>query len=169
MIIDKHRAIFKLFVSFFLATLISGCVFVKIDPVKQMKPTGPKVNASLHAEYIQLAEGEAEKSNFLTSSFFASKARLAARGEPVPPEALDAWNIPKKNSETLRVARARLIVALAETRRVTSPGKAARAQAMFDCWVAKTDSATGTAHAALCKAKFADALATLQSGLAAAK
>lgn len=165
--IDKHHVIYRIFASLFLTMLLSGCVFVKIDPVKQMKPTGPEVNASLHSEYIQLAEGEAEKSNFLTSSFFASKARLAARGEPVPPETLDAWNIPQKNSEILRVARARLIVALAETRRVTSPKKAARAQAMFDCWVAKIDNARSNPQAALCKAKFTDALAALQSGLTA--
>ncbi|MBT5111118.1 MAG: hypothetical protein HOM25_20730 [Rhodospirillaceae bacterium] len=159
----------KIFALLPVFTIFSGCLLVDSKSVKEMAPVGPRINAVLHSEYLALAEEQERKGNIFTSSFFASKARLAARGNAVAPETIEAWNIAPSKQNKLQVGRAQLIVAVADAGRIISPNNAARAQAMYDCWVVESDSERQTSSVESCKSKFVKALGALRSGLKAAQ
>lgn len=148
-----------------MIALLPSCVLVDPASVKGMQVEGPSINKELHAQYIDLSEHEARQNNALISSFFASKARLAARGEPVRPELPEDWNIAPGKVEMLQLGRAKLTVALAETRRVKLPREAAHAQAMFDCWLVETEAENRNADTPACQASFSIALRILQMAL----
>ena len=160
---------FELFVFIPVFSIFTGCLLVDAKSVKEMEPVGPPINAALHAEYIALAESEESKGSHFTSSFFASKARLAGRGDPVAPETLESWDIAPGERNKLQIGRAKLIIAIADAGRVISSKNAARAQVMYDCWVVESESKRKTSSVESCKANFVKALDDLHSGLKASR
>ncbi|MBL27576.1 MAG: hypothetical protein CMM50_08525 [Rhodospirillaceae bacterium] len=113
---------------------LSGCV----DPaaVRAMASPDDPFARALHRNYLDIADRQAEDGSAFAASFFAYKAREAAKGEFVLPERLDDWRLGGDAAATLSLARLRLVSALAEKARRTAPEAAARAQVLFDCWVA---------------------------------
>lgn len=71
--------------------------------------------------------------------YFANKGLAAASGETVLPESLDKWPLKPWERHQFSIARAKLITLFDHGARELSPALAGKAQAMFDCWIAKLD------------------------------
>ena len=149
-----------------LLMALTACVTVDVDAVREMEIRGPRINAALHFEYMKLAEAELTKGDQFSASFFAYKARAAARDEPSGPENLTDWDLPTDSLEALVVARARLITALAEVGRSTAPEMAARTQAMFDCWLEAQEENARPSDIETCRTEFRIALVELEAAVA---
>lgn len=148
-----------------MGSFLTGCFRADLNAIERMNPVGPRVNAVLQSQYLVLANSAAARGNHLNTNLYASKARLAARGEAVRPELPGARDIPSDKLDDLNVGRSKLIVALAETQRIKSPQKAARAQTMFDCWVIAEDIKNKITGDPSCRKKFLAALKDLQMAL----
>lgn len=151
--------------SWLLCAALAACATVDVGAVREMKPPPPEINARLHEAYLQLAEARLAGDDRLAASFFADKARAAARGDPAGPERLADWDLPADAADDFVVGRARLVVALAEARRSTAPDIAARAQAMFDCWLEARERNRAPPRAATCRDAFRAALGALEEAV----
>ena len=145
--------------------LAAACVLVDVEAVRRMTPEGPSLNAALHAAYLTRADSELARGDRLAASLFAYKARAAARGEYVPPEALEDWSPEQASRSRLAIARSRLMVALAGTRRFKAPEEAARAQVTFDGWIESERERAPAQGAGDCEAEFRTALVALRRTL----
>lgn len=121
---------------------IGNFVSDDVAAVKAMDCKGSAFDQALKKEYVALAETELAESDHQHADIFIQKAQAACEGSQmgssggqVLPEDLDGWWIPAKEDAELRKARPELVSLLDGNARTRAPEVAARAQAMFDCWV----------------------------------
>ncbi|MHA1113548.1 MAG: OmpA family protein [Alphaproteobacteria bacterium] len=117
---------------------------------------------ALAGEYLAFAVFEADEMyDWIDSRHFARKGRRAAAGAAVAPEVPSDWNLPRALRPVLADGHERLVAALAAGARGRSPDLAARAQAMFDCWLEQQEENWQTDHIATCRNGFETALGAL--------
>ena len=97
--------------------------------------TGSAFNRALKQEYTQLCDEALKESDHPHAGLYCRKGWGAARGGAVLPENPHGWLIPRRARAELSDNYGKLMAALNGNGRVRNPSAAARAQAMFDCWV----------------------------------
>lgn len=113
---------------------------------------------NLHQEYVALAREEAAEEDWDAATYFGNKAVAAAdaanEGATIPdPQAIAELDLPNYSVGELASARTFLMMALEDGRR-TKPQHAARAQAMFDCWMHEQEEDVHPDDIAKCREGF---------------
>ena len=119
-------------------------------------------NDALRKEYVALAQGGARQFDYGDAGAFARKAVLAGNNQTVLPFALNDFDVPASAQAELAQARAELVSTLDGNARTRDPANAARAQAMFDCWLEKSESVYWIIHNLDCRAEFMKAMEALR-------
>lgn len=142
--------------------LLSGCSsFVDTDTVSMMAPKGNAFQNALHQEYVDLALAEKKEDDGDDALYFINKAASAAAGESVGPQPLEERTLPDSAKGDLAKARLQLVNKLWKGATEVTPAAAARAQAMFDCWMQEQEEDNQPAHIAACRDSYEKAYALL--------
>jgi len=138
----------------------------EIDAVRKMEPQGPHFNRGLREGYLDY--GDLVYDGFDVGDYvhFAFKAVDSAKGETVLPDEVESRDIPAGDVEELGAARARLLAALDQTGRRTSPYPAAEAQVAYDCWLERVEEGDPPAMIEECRGRFEQAIAEVERSLA---
>ena len=131
-----------------------------IPAVKAMTDKGSAFQVALHKEYVALAQGERDEADWTDAAFFNGLAFDAATGKAFGPQEINARTLPKDMVTPLTTARNSLVAAL-PAGSTQKPAIAARAQAMFDCWMQEQEENFQPEDIAKCRAEFETALAQL--------
>ena len=141
------------------ATLFLGCVDnVEIDTVANMKIVDNSFKSTLHKEYIELAHLRNKEGDIEQTRYFINKAKTAVTGEYVLPQLLGDQKLPKHAKGQLAEARIALVNKLWNGGAELTPGFAARAQAMFDCWIKEQATGKAPGRIRICRKAFQAAL-----------
>ncbi len=148
------------------ALLLTACAGAyDIDAVKNSKSMGNAFQKGLHKEYSALAVMERDESDWADAEFFNSRAQTASMGKSFGPQNMNEREIPGDKVRALGKSRARLMRALDNGGAKVLPQAAARAQAMFDCWMQEQEENFQPKDIAACKAAFEVALNQVESAL----
>lgn len=159
-----------------LLFLLGSCqsfigAFSAEDNLEAARNTGPPsgaFEAALQQEYIGIAQTELDEYDFQHADLFARKGIAAGNGEAVMPEDPSNWQLLADKADKLNSARQMLLDALNGGGREKAPGDAARAQAMYDCWVQEEET-RNEGHQpddiAFCRDGFWDALGKVQEAI----
>ena len=102
--------------------------------LKGQPPHAVPFNAALQREYGALGEEELAESDHQHADMFIRKGFAAGNGLEVLPEDPRTWWLPHRAIAPLYEWHGKLLEVL-PANRAARPAAAARAQAMFDCWV----------------------------------
>ena len=142
--------------------MLSGCSsFVDTDTVSTMVPTGNAFQNTLYQEYVDLAVAEKKEDDGDDATYFIAKAKSAAMAEGVGPQPLEERALPEAAKVDLAKARLQLVNKLWKGATEVTPAAAARAQAMFDCWMQEQEEAHQPVEIAACRTEFEKAYALL--------
>ncbi len=148
------------------ALLLSACASnYDIDGVKNAPSTGNAFQKGLHKQYSGLAVMERDESDWTDAEFFNSRAKMASMGSTFDPQNVKDRDIPGDKVEELKVARARLMHAMNQGGAVTLPQAAARAQAMFDCWMQEQEENFQADDIAACRHAFTVSLEAIEAAI----
>jgi len=139
-----------------------------IEEAKMAGPPAQAFNAALQQEYIGIAQMEVDEADWMHGDRFARKGTAAGNGEMVLPEDVGDWTLSSEGQQELTSARGQLIAALDGGGREKAPNEAAKAQAMFDCWIQEEDTrheGHQAADIAACRNAFWDNLALVQEAI----
>ncbi len=151
-----------------LAVLVlAGCTGFEYGRTKGMTPSGSAFNQSLSKEYSALSKSEFDQGDYIDSDFFARRAKSSGAGETVRPTEIGARNLPSDKVGELTSARQRLVAVLDKGAATSKPADAARAQAMFDCWMEQQEENFQPDDIAFCRKEFEAAMAKLEEKPAA--
>ncbi len=144
--------------------VLSGCVgMVDTDSVSMMKSKGSAFQTALHKEYTALAVAENAEGDDADAEYFIAKAKKAAMGEDVVPQPMAERNIPASAKGDLAKARLNLSKKLWKGADKSTPAAAAKAQAMYDCWLQEQEENNQPKDIAACRSGFEKAYAMLKS------
>jgi len=105
-----------------------------VEAVNAAPASGSAFAQALKGEYAALAQEALAESDHLHADRYARKGLMAAGGNEVAPEDPRSWFLPSRSRQELYDAHGELLAALPEGK-TRNPAAAARAQAMYDCWV----------------------------------
>jgi len=144
--------------------VLSGCsTYVDTDSTSMMSSKGSSFQQALHREYVSLAKMEKMEDDGEDAQYFIDKAKSAAMGEDVGPQPLAERMIPDSATGDISMARKNLIDKLWKGGADETPHAAAKAQAMFDCWMQEQEENNQPDHIAACKAGFDKAYAMIRT------
>ena len=146
--------------------LIAGCTTFSLKELQRTSFGGSAFHQALGKGYLIFAESEAEQYDWTDSEYFASKGLKVANGQPVPPEAVEHWDVPEAVVPELLTARKKLHSVLTEKAVNAHPKLAAKAQLFFDCWLEQQEEAWQPEHISGCKQGFYSAIDALEKALA---
>ena len=144
------------------AGLLSACSGTLIQAERAAPATDPFA-AALQTGYATLAREELAESDFGDAETFAARALAAASGKPPTPENFDTRKIPAEKLPALAEARTKLLAALDNGARISTPGQAANAQLAFDCWMQEQEENFQPSDIAACHDRFTAALRVIES------
>jgi OOP family OmpA-OmpF porin len=148
---------------------LAGCARpagLEINTARGLQPTGPAFTQALYSEYMAVAEFEqTEMQDWDSADRYSRKAKSAAADELVLPEKVSGYDLPPETVGDIAAARERLMRAFDRGGRDTSPGSAARAQVMLDCWLEQQEENIQPPHIARCKQGFEAAIAQVEQSL----
>lgn len=151
------------------AVIVSGCgtldtngVGSMIESVSGMQTTRDAFKAALHKEYVGLAVAEYKESDVADAEYFIKKAKDAGLGLDVAPQPMAERDIPAIAKKDMAAARAELVSKLWNGADELTPGPAARAQAMFDCWMQEQEENNQPDDIRACRQAFTAALADMK-------
>jgi OOP family OmpA-OmpF porin len=156
------------------AIVLTGCGAMLADrPMNQPAAgvtSGNAFDAALAAEYRGLSRVEKQQGDHRDADTYALRSDAAAQGNPTAPEdpSLREPLMPAKYKPELTTERQRLISALDRSGRTKAPADAARAQAMYDCWVEQASEDLQPDHIAACRDAYLAAIANVEAALVAA-
>lgn len=147
--------------------VLAGCAMGDLQRAREAEPSGDAFSQALHGEYLAVAEKENAETDFDDASFFARRAEAAAEGQFLLPDRVVSRDLPdtQANDDTID-ARDRLVLALNDNARTQVPGTAARAQAMFDCWLEELEDDSEPEDIAACREAFFAALEDAEAAVA---
>jgi OOP family OmpA-OmpF porin len=144
--------------------VLSGCsTYVDTDSVANMSSKGNAFQQGLHKQYISLANMEKTEDDGEDAQYFVDKAKAAAMGEDVGPQPLAERMLPDSAKSDISAARKNLVSKLWQGGADETPHAAAKAQAMFDCWMQEQEENNQPDHIAACKAGFDKAYALIKT------
>jgi len=126
-----------------------------------MASKGTPFQKALHKEYAELAFLEDDEGDSEDAIYFNNKAMMSAAGNKVDPQKIKERKLPGDSKWGLDAARRALIAELLSGGKEKMPAKAARAQAMFDCWMQKKEENDQPKDIAHCRSAFDQALKDL--------
>ncbi len=148
-----------------LAVLVSSCSYVNIDDVRGLEPQGSDFAKAQFAEYVTLADEEVAEYDWDNASKYAAKAQVAAGGEEVGPWDPANFGLPADMMPDFESSRARLIEVLDGGGRAAAPAEAAKAQAMYDCWIEEQEEGHQQEDINRCRGAFELALANVMKAM----
>lgn len=141
------------------AVLASGCASsIDTASVAGMQTARDAFKSALHKEYVALAMAEQKEDDADDTKYFIDKAKDAGLGLDVLPQQLDERELPAVSKGQLAKARTALINKLWNGGGELTPGPAARAQAMFDCWMQEQEENDQPDDIRACRQAFQAAL-----------
>lgn len=142
--------------------LLAGCATGgdQYEKAMKMQPTGNDFTKALYAEYLALSKGDLADGDTRNSDANALKAAMAAQGAEVQPDEIASRTVPANEVAELTQARGRLMAALG-TGRQRAPAQAAKAQALFDCWLEQAEKRSRPTDLQRCKDGFAQTVAAI--------
>ncbi|MBE0530804.1 MAG: OmpA family protein [Rhodospirillales bacterium] len=146
-----------------VAVALSACGGLELGKAKSVGPKGSPFDQHLYAEYITLSQMEYDEADYRDSDTFALRAVAAGSGKSPDPEAIAARSLPADKVGELTSARGRLVAVLGAGAADRLPQPAARAQAMFDCWMQEQEENFQPNDIAACRAGFEEAMARLET------
>ncbi len=144
---------------------LAGCG-AQLQSAERLEPSGTEFSKGLYGGYVDLARLEYAESDFRDADAFARRAKLAAAGSLVEPEAVDARRLPADRVDVLSGSRDRLVAALAQGAAEKLPTETAQAQVAFDCWMQEQEENIQPDDIAACQSNFITAIALVEDGLA---
>ena len=119
-----------------VAAIVSlGACGTKLQDAQSTPAGGGAFKEALHKYYTERSSAEFAEGDYRDSDYFASKAIASAGDGEVLPQEVGERNIPSDKVDVMTSSRERLMAALGGGGRLKAPDDAARAQAMFDCWL----------------------------------
>jgi outer membrane protein OmpA-like peptidoglycan-associated protein len=146
-----------------VAVALSACGGLELGKAKSVSPQGSPFNQHLYAEYISLSQMEYDEADYWDADTFALRAVASGSGKSPAPEAIAARGLPADKVGELTSARGRLVAVLGTGAADRLPQPAARAQAMFDCWMQEQEENFQPEDIAACRAGFEEAMAKLET------
>ncbi len=146
------------------ALMLSACG-MEYNRALDATPSGSAFDNHLYKEYIDLAGEETGESDHGNADVFATRAIAAAAGNPGEPEELANRTLPEGTEGDLQVARATLVGAFAKSATEKIQDQAARAQAMYECWMEEQEENIEPDDIAACRAAFEEALVQIADAL----
>jgi len=140
------------------AVFVTGCANVETASVAGMQTTRDAFKSALHKEYVALAVAENKEGDSEDAEYFINKAKDAGLGLDVLPQLLDDRDLPKSAKGAMAKARTQLVNKLWNGGGELTPKHAARAQAMFDCWMQEQEENNQPDHIRACRQAFQAAL-----------
>ena len=145
------------------ALLLSACAAgVDTKTVGMMESPADPFLAALHKEYTALAIAENAEDDGADAVFFIGKAGEAAAGNLVGPQMVGERGVPADSVEELSAARKSLVRALNGGADKITPVEAARAQAMFDCWIQEQEENSQPKDIEACRIEYKKAYVLLK-------
>ena len=146
------------------ALMLSACG-MEYNRALDTTPSGSAFDNHLYKEYIDLAGEETGENDYGNADVFATRAIAAAAGNSGEPEELANRTLPEGTEGDLQVARATLVGAFAKSAKEKIPDQAARAQAMYECWMEEQEENIEPDDIAACRAAFEEALVQIADAL----
>ena len=136
-----------------------GCVNnAEIDTASNLKIVNDSFKSALHKEYIELAHLRNKEGDVEQTRYFINKAKTVATSENVLPQFLGDQKLPEHVKSQLVGARLTLVNKLWNGGSKLTPRVAARAQAMFDCWISEQGTGKAPNRIRICRKGFQAAL-----------
>lgn len=147
---------------------VAGCAGLQYGKAEKMTPQGSAFATSLSADYLALSKAEYSEGDYRDSDTFAVRSMAAGNNNPPAPEETSARDLPSDKVGELSAARNRLVTALDASARTKIPDEAARAQAMYECWMQEQEEnwPFQQDHIAACRDGFKDAMARIEAAMA---
>ena len=149
--------------------LVAACSSIDLDATKKMPLSGDNFQKALFKEYVELARSEDDQADSRSAVYYNTRAQMAAAGKDTGPQDMKDRKIPSSATADLAAARKKLTDALAAGAGKKVPEKAARAQAMFDCWMEQQEENDQPKDIAACRSAFEEAMKGLGGAKAAEK
>ncbi len=151
-----------------LAVALAGCGGRPMNQPPPSVTTGEAFATALSREYQGLSEVEKASGDHRDADTYALRAAAAAAGSPTAPDApgLREPIFPDEHLPELNSERQRLVSALDRNGRTRAPADAARAQAMYDCWLEQSQENLQPDHIAACRDAYMAAIARVEAALA---
>lgn len=147
-----------------LLPLLAACASgPDIAATKAMANKGSAFHMALQNEYVALAQTEADEWDFEDAVYFNNKAIAAAKGEDVQPQPLKERNVKGAAADELEAAYIGLRGELLSGAKDWAPLEAAKAQAMFDCWLQEQEEGDQKKDIDICKGAFDAAMSKIQT------
>lgn len=146
-----------------VASILGACAApaskdLNVSEVSALPSQGNSFQKALHRDYAALAQTEIVESHFEATTYYNTKARLAAANGNVRPTSMDERVIPAARVNELTKGHASLMKVLNAGGATKAPLPTARAQTQFDCWMEESEENFQPDDIALCRAGFISAL-----------
>ncbi|EKV30523.1 Outer membrane protein A precursor [Caenispirillum salinarum AK4] len=144
------------------AGLLTACASNwDVEGARGLQPQGGAFETALYEGYVNLAAEERAEYDWDDAAAFLDKARAAAAGQTVLPDAVADRDLPAGAVDEVAAARAALLAELDGGDRQAMPAVAADAQTAYDCWVQELEENIQPDHIAACKTRFDAAMKAL--------
>lgn len=139
-----------------------------LEMTRGMTPAGSAFDQALYQEYLALAQAEDDEGDIEDANYFNAKAVAAAGGGTVLPQPIEERDLPMMRRGFMfevQNVRDMLVIALDDGAREMVPNHAARAQAMFDCWLQELEENNQPDHIKACRDGFDEAMAAIDDAM----
>ena len=138
----------------------------EVEKLNEATASGSPFTQQLTVEYRAFSNYELkEEKDYADALHFARKGLASAKGVNVMPEPVVDWDLTAVEVEELSAGYLRLVSALDRGAREVLPGKAAIAQARYDCWIEEQEEVEGEVG---CKNDFLAIMDEIEGNLAPA-
>jgi OmpA-OmpF porin, OOP family len=138
------------------------------DEASSAQPRGTAFDTALSRDYLSLAKVEYASNDQKDGDAYARRSLAAGQGKPTQPDEPKLRDyLPSDKEGELNQARQRLTAALDKNNRNARPQVAARAQALYDCWLEQSEEDLQPDHIKACRDGFMTALAEIEKPIAA--
>lgn len=147
---------------------LAGCADRPMNQLGNVSASGSGFDSALAKEYMGLSEAEKQAGDNRNADAYARRAMDAAAGNPTEPDSPEYREpiFPDEYKPELMSERQRLMSALGRTGRQKAPADAARAQAMYDCWVEQRQENFQEEHIQACREAYMTAIGRVEAALA---
>jgi len=145
---------------------LAGCANRPMNQLGDVSGGGSAFDSALVHEYKGLSGVEKASGDHKDADAYARRAMAAAQGNPTEPDSPELRTLlPDKYKAELTTQRQRLVTALDSSGRTKAPADAARAQAMYDCWIEQASENFQPEHIQACRDAYMTAIAKVEAAL----
>lgn len=138
-----------------LAFFVAGCDTQKFNELEQAGLDQDRYEHVLASEYKSFAKSEINQYDWPDQQHFAEKGLIAANGGSPGPEKPENWSLSDTDQGSFLKARSDLSNWLVTNAKLSTPARAAKAQASYDCWVEQKEENWQVDDIKNCKGRFA--------------